>query len=216
MKTSVKFFAVALMCFLTLNSVSQGIVIKGGLNLSKWVNFHHDYEDLKRTTGFQAGLLFETPINDKGLVLAPGVFISSKGARDEYNYNEYSSKSSLCLYYLEVPVLFKRYFFIGKVRCFGGIGPFVGFATHGKYKWEETWMGETESDTETISWDDLDGMNRFELGALATLGVELRQFQLAIDYSNGLLHFGEDVAQDEQFLNSVISFTAAYRIPRNK
>ncbi len=219
MKNSAKIITAALLCMITKTTMAQGIVVQGGFNLSNMVDLYNgESADLKIKPGFHVGIWYDVPINDKGLVFAPGIFYTTKGARDEYNVNLFFSgnmsvKESIQMNYIEIPLVLKRYFKLGNVLGYAGGGLFISYLTHATYKWDQDLNGENYSGKEKL---ELDMLNRFETGAILVAGVEINQILLGLQYSLGLANFGGEAELGDQLHSSVFSITAAYRISLKK
>ena len=141
MKTTSTFFLVVLISFLPLVSFSQIFGVKAGLNLSKMI-LKDDDIDLTDEFDLKPGLLIgptvEFPLT-QDLTLESGILLSSKGIKDSfketYQGGYYESTTTLNLWYIDIPILFKWNFQINeKTNLFPAIGPYVGIGVQGQSK----------------------------------------------------------------------------------
>ena len=218
MKNLVKTSALALFCAFAMQTMAQGFLVQGGLNLSQLnvkVDGDVDKEGRKFQPGFQVGILYEVPTRSDNLVFVPGVLLSTKGTKikiEEDIFGEtLKATSKINLYYLEMPLTVRYYFDAGSARMYFAAGPYVALGLVGNVKFEMSFMGESESDSDDIEWGE-DGFNRFDAGLIGGIGVEFGQFQVGAQYGFGLVNMLTDGDSENSIKNSVISILLAYRI----
>ncbi len=162
------------------------IGIKGGVNFADMTyepkNETEGTPDANSLTSFHAGIIVDLPLV-QGLALQPGVMLSGKGSKVEYNssaFGRYTAKVNPL--YIEVPVnlLFKPAIGAGTHLYFGA-GPYFGFGVGGKasYSYENTPIGDGYAD-HSLNYgnDNGDDLKATDVGANILAGFE---------FSNGLL-----------------------------
>jgi len=199
--------------------IAQTIRARAGLNLSKMLvknddDTWSDDEEYKMLPGFHLGATAEFPINDM-FSFETGLLFSTKGikAKDEDGDYEYVNKLSLS--YLEIPLTGKAAFDIGGAKIYGVFGPYVGIGLFGKYKWEETYNGDTDKDDENVDWgsdEDKDDYKRLDFGLSIGAGVEIDALQIGINYGLGLANVSPYSDNGYREKHRVFGITVGYTL----
>jgi len=172
----------------------QEISIRGGYNLSK-ISFKQEnrkIEGVQNNPGFNAGPIIAFPLKGR-LSLEAGLLFTSKGFQqkgvDPSGTLYYSFRRDM--YYLEVPVLMKGSFTVGKVELFGMLGPYVAYGLYG-YD-HTTGTGEYSSAVEktSVKWgnDEYYKLDRLDYGPKFGAGININKFQLGVSYGLGLKNY---------------------------
>lgn len=206
-----------LIAFLSFSASSnaQSFGLKGGLNMSNIAMSEdgEDFdEDFKYTPGFHFGPMVEIPFSDNFSIEA-ALLATTKGAqlKEEEMGFDYSMK--LFLLYVDVPVLAKVSFGVGPAKVYAAVGPYVGGGIMGKSKYEVSYGGETESETEDIVWgtgEDAD-LKRLDYGVSAGAGVEFGALQLGVSYGYGLANVSPESEGDVNVNHRVLGLSLGYR-----
>ncbi len=207
MKNVFRIFVLTLM-FIAINGnlSAQKLYVKGGLNFSNMLLKADDEnlsDELKSRTAYHVGLAAEFPIS-KIYSFETGLLLSAKG----FKMSEGDFESKMDLTYLDIPLTAKATFDVGSVKVFGLFGPYVGVGLSGKFK--QTFDGETE--TEDVNWgsDDDSDMKRIDFGLTAGAGIEIKAFQIGLNYSLGLANLNPE-SDDMTLKNRVLGISVAYR-----
>ncbi len=112
MKKILLLAALGIFSFNTVQSQEIGFGIKGGLNLSNLSIKQDDVSKPDSRTSFHIGGLVEIPISGK-FSIQPELLFSMQGAQEEesetYMGQTYSSKTTLKLNYINLPIMAKYY-----------------------------------------------------------------------------------------------------------
>lgn len=155
----------------------------------------------KRITGGQIGVTFQGGIT-QGLSVVAETYFIMKGGTLKNNNPLTTSKSTLRLYQMEMPVLARLHF--GKFYV--NSGPYIGYVLGGRIKSEGS---ETiPASSKPISFDNTaGGFKRWDMGVQAGAGYvfQLKKASLALDlrYGYGLAN----VSRDEERYNRVLNFS---------
>lgn len=136
----------------------------------------------------------------------PGVYITSKGGKVSESESGVSYKSTVSLYYLELPLRASaKLALTDDINVRALFGPSIGVALSGKEKMEQTANGQTQSKEGDI-FDD-DDSSRFHFGLDFGAGVEYRQLYFGLGYDLGLssLYSG-----DGSWTNSTFGLSVGY------
>jgi len=212
MKNRIKLFLVGVLTILVTASYAQNYIIKGGLNLSNMV-FKDDErtysQDLKMNTGFNVGATIELPVDDH-FSFETGLILSTKGYMLE---GDETFKSSLDLYYLDIPITWKGYLNVGEAKVYGVLGPYIGIGLSGTDKLTITYDGQSETIKEKIEWGSVgaeDDFERMDLGMIFGGGLEFKKVQLGVSYSLGLTSILPYQGYDRVVKNRVLSISMGY------
>ena len=216
MKNLIKFLIAAVMFAMATESFAQTFGVKGGLNLSTAVIKDNDDtydDDLKMKPGFNLGATVEFPINETFSV-ATGLLLSNKGTKEEYSESDYHFKEVLSLYYFDIPITGKATYDLGGTKIYGIFGPCIGVGLSGKWKTEETFNGETDTQTETLQWgsdSENDHLKRLDFGLLFGGGVEISSFQIELSYNLGLANISSYTGDGFKINSRVLALSLGYK-----
>ena len=191
MKKITGILLLAFFCCMAAESSAQILGIRAGLNVANVVMDDEMFDDeLKSKGGLLAGITAEFPLTE-AISFETGALLSTKGFKLEYEETwggeTFSGKWSSNPIYIDVPLTAKLYFDLGGARLFGKVGPYVGIGVGGDYKYEMSYDGETESESEKIEWggDDAD-YERLDYGLLLGAGLDLGVIEAGASYGYGL------------------------------
>jgi len=213
MKLLLRLFVLIAFLSFSASSNAQSFGLKGGLNMANIVMSEdgEDFdEDFKYTPGFHFGPVVEIPFSDNFSIEA-ALLATTKGAQlsEEEMGFEYSMK--LFLLYVDVPVLAKVSFGVGSAKVYAAVGPYVGAGLMGKTKYEASYGGETESETEDIEWGDDGDLKRLDYGLSAGAGVEFGALQLGVSYGYGLANVSPEEDSEVKVNHRVLGVSLGYR-----
>jgi len=219
MKNVYKLFVVLFLLSLTAQTFAQPTFgIKGGLNFANMVVKDDDdtySDDFKMKLGFHIGGTAEFVINEK-FSFEPALMLSTKGFKisedgEEDGY-EWEETMKVNLMYLDIPLNVKAYFDAGGTKVYGLFGPYIGMGLSGKYKWEETWDGETDTDTEDVEWGSDDGqVKRLDFGLTIGAGLNIKGIEVGLSYALGLANLSNDSDGGYKENHRVLLISAAYK-----
>lgn len=191
--------------------VSYGI--KAGLNLGKYSNVDEDEKDyVKMNPSFYVTGFADIPVAPS-FSIQPGISLQGKGAKSKWSEDGDSETFSTNVMSIEIPVNAVYSIPAGPGSVFLGAGPYVGYAVSGKYKWEEKYDGETESDDEKIDFSGDDKtMKPFDAGINFLAGYKLANgFLINAGYGLGLTNLSPSDNSDFKFSNRVLSFGVGFQ-----
>lgn len=205
---------IALLSF-SASSYAQNIWLKGGANLANMVIKEGDEtlsDELKYNLGLHFGPVLEFPLSDNFSIEA-GLLGTLKGTKMEEEEMGFDYSMKLYLLYVDVPVMAKVGFSAGGAKIYAAVGPYVGAGVLGKSKYEVSYGGETESETEDIEWgsDEESDFKRLDYGVSAGAGVEFGPLQVGATYGYGLANISPSGEGDEVVNNRVLSVSLGYR-----
>ncbi len=215
MKAVVKFLLLFFAMIVSAQSMAQTFGIRAGLNMSNMLMKNDEgttSEDFKMNPGFHAGPVMEISLNDM-FSFETGIMVETKGFRVSQESNEFEYSGKLNLLYADVPITAKAKFTVGEAKIFGMLGPYVGVGLKGKSKYEITFGGETEIETEVVEWGgdpENDDFKRIDLGAVAGAGVEISSIRLSVSYGYGLANITSYTEGGNKVKNRMLSFSAGY------
>ncbi len=136
---------VALMVF-SFTVSAQTIIPKIGFSVSKIASSEADEDsEIKSKLGLMLGAAVEIPIKNS-FSLQPEILYIQKGVKSSASEDDFSYEYKETVNYLEIPVLFKVSFGEG-TKFYVNAGPSLAFAIGGKWTSEESFDGDTESDS---------------------------------------------------------------------
>ncbi|MDP2722630.1 MAG: porin family protein [Bacteroidales bacterium] len=219
MKKLITFIAVVVLFTMNVESFAQTFGVRAGLNLTNMLAKDDDEtysDDYKTKVGFQIGGTAEFEITEM-FSFETGLFLSNKGFRINKEGTEYGEpykfKSTWNLYYIEIPLTAKATFDLGNQRIYGIFGPSIGIGLSGKDKAKTTYMGESDTNTETVDWgtgEDND-LKRFDFGWIIGAGVEYQAFSAGLSYNLGLANIAATTDGGYKVKNRVFAITVGYR-----
>lgn len=211
---------VLLICFST-TSFSQIFGLKAGSNLSKMV-VKDDQMDLSDDFQLKPGLLFGPTVDFplcQPLSLETGIMLSSKGFKDTYEESYqggfYESKTTLNLWYIDIPILFKWNIPINdEFSIYPALGPYISIGIKGKSKYESKSNYGDESGSSDIEWgtdEESDMLRRFDAGIMFGGGIEYKAFQLSVYYNLGIANISAYTEEGTTIKNNVLQIALGYR-----
>lgn len=174
-----------------------------GLGMSTWMGNGSDGSNPMFNP--KVGVGIDVPLS--GLVsFQTGLTWASKGA----SYKMEGYKTKVNQNYLEMPLL--AAFHVGTASNFDMVftaGPYLAYGVNGKTDWE--------IDDLTMSWDsfgdskiegkEIDGLNRFDAGIQAGVGLDFKRWTVGLDGEFGLCRIsGSDTPRNLAFF-----FTVGYK-----
>jgi len=208
MKKTVKFLVVIIISMYSVQAIAQSFGVIAGLNLSKMLVKDNDdtYDDnMKMNPGFHVGGTVNLPFSDM-FSLESALLISTKGVK----YKDGNFTSSINLFYIDLPVMFKALFDVGGVGIYGKVGPYVGVGLSGKMKYDD----DGDKETETIKWGsdkEKDDFKRLDYGLAVGAGVEINALQIGIGYDLGLANISLYSDDGYKVNNRVFKISLGYR-----
>ena len=182
-------------------------------------------DEVDRLTRYHAGFLATVPLS-RSWAFQPGAVFANRGAKTElYLSNNVTTdnyyKLKTRVHYIEVPlnILFRRQVNPG-VALFIGAGPYMAVAVGGTNGGERRVSGNSSHFEQGIEFtnrftgEDLyqpvSTMERFDYGANAVAGAELKRFMLRFQYGYGLADVFADEAVDMK--NRFFSMSLGFRL----
>ena len=201
-------------------SFAQRFAVIGGMNLSNMLVKDDDEtysKDFKLKPGFHVGITVQIP--KSGLVsFETGLIFSQKGflSKEENTYQgeQYTYKSTITLYYLDIPLLVKFSFEVGDVIIFAEAGPYLGIGLTGNMKTKYTYPGGEDKESDKIEWgsDEDDFFKRLDYGLTFGAGVVLfKALQFGLYYDLGLANISTYSDDGTKIKNRVIKISVGYR-----
>jgi len=217
MKRLVKLILAVFFVLFSIQNYAQGLIIKGGFNLSdmsindKTEEFNPDITSIP---GFHFGLTTEIPLNNY-LIFEPGLLLSSKGAEAEIlEVMGYGMNYKLYLLYLDIPLNFKVVYPLDdNFKIFGSVGPYAGIGLYGLAQLTYRDGSYEETDEEEISWGsdpDEDDIRRFDTGISFGAGFEYKSVIIGAYYDLGLANIAAN-RENMTMKNRVWKFSIGYR-----
>ena len=213
MKKRVFYFIAIFLVLFSLNTTAQiKIGAKAGLNLANAAV--EGLKDTKSKIGIHIGGIAELEIAD-ALSAQVGLLLSQKGYKVEESGTDfgisYSSEEKASLFYLDIPLTAMYKYELSDFSIYGKGGFNIGMGLSGKYSWEDTYDGDTDSGDDSIEWGSGvdDHLKRLELGFILGAGVEFNEnIQVGLSYNIGL---NDISAQDgSEIKNRVFAITVSY------
>ena len=215
MKNAITLFFMVILLTMATALNAQKLGVKAGLNLSNILikdNFDTYTDNNKLSPGFNAGVTVE--FSSVGIFgFETGLMLMTKGFRYEEKGADYNFSEKANVYYIDVPITAKATFDVGGPKIYALLGPFVGVGITGKYKWDDTYMGYTDSGTETVTWGsdaDNDDFKRLDYGIIGGAGAQINSIKLEITYGLGLANISAYTEDGFMLKNRVISLSVGY------
>ena len=221
MEKLTKLLIVVLIIASVSESYAQSFGIKAGFNLSNMLIKDDDetYSDeYKMKPGFHVGAIVQFPIT--GIFsFETGLLLSTKGLKSEteetFDGETIKYKGTMILYYIDIPLMAKLTFDVGKVSVFGELGPYLSFGLSGKLKTEFSYKGDTDSDSEDIEWGsdkENDMLKRLDYGLTAGVGIVIiNTVQLGLAYDLGLANISTITEGGSNIKNRVFRISVGYK-----
>lgn len=204
-----------------LTSNAQGIGLRGGVNFQN-INGKDFFGDKLENTlvpGFNAGIIAELPIVPD-YFFQTGVLYSTKGAKSEDSFLGQQLTNQVMLGYLEVPVHFLHKPLLGNGHLILGLGPYIGYALHGKVTLEVAGKDEDFNITfqKKVGPSDSEDefyFRRFDAGANLFAGYEFASgLSFQLNTQLGLLNINpdyEDENNESKWNNTGFGLSLGYR-----
>lgn len=173
------------------------------------------------TAGFVFGAVANIGINEM-FSIQPELLYSQQGVMQEMSADffgvAFKVKARTRLNYINLPVLAKVSFGPENIKGFVTAGPTFGYLLGGNVKSEVEAGGQTEEETQDLSDDDLENMNRMDIGLSFGAGVALGagpgNLNIDLRYGLGLSDInkidGPKPDNYEAAKNGVFSISVAY------
>lgn len=172
----------------------------------------------KHKLGFHAGAYFDYVISKdrrQELIFETGLLFDSKGAQQEFQISDYSSKEITSLYYIDVPFYIQyRYRFRNLNKIYAGIGPYAGLGLFGNTVTTQTLAGESNEIQHKIKWgsdDENDDLKRFDYGVSARAGFHFDSgLDVSASYDYGIpsiASMGENIKMRSRVLRVSLGYT---------
>ncbi|KAA9331608.1 PorT family protein [Hymenobacter busanensis] len=189
----------------TSSAQAQGIRfgVKAGVNYSNLAGDLTDEDRYESKIGPHAGVLANFDVTGDGFFsIQPEVLYSQKGF--QYNDTEFTIGNTKYKYsgkvnynYIDVPIMLK----INADGPFFEIGPQVGYLLSVSDNVKSTVNGQTTTNTST--YNNLDNVQRTELGYVAGVGYQASSGpMIGLRYNGGLSKYGKDNAPNNDFNNA--------------
>ncbi len=172
------------------SSVQFGI--RAGMNVSN-IKEKYSYwgesesEKTNALVGYHIGFIVDVPLYKNYFYIQPGLYLTQKGGKYKENYGSNEKyEEKLNPTYLEIPILFSGRYTFGIAQLQLNFGPYLACGLFGKDKYEDTYNGKKETDSENFFGGD-DGFKRFDVGLSLGAGVLLsRHYYIGFQYEFGL------------------------------
>ncbi len=211
MKKLMKISLIAFLCLIGVNSFGQTFGVRGGLNFANMMIEDWGFGDKKMNPGFHLGATVAMPYTD-AISFESGLMLSTKGLRVSETDGDDKYTVSINNYYLDIPVKVKYSAAVNEnMKFFGEVGPYIGLALSGKYKYKETIDGDTSTETDEIQFgtnDEEDDFKRLDYGITLGGGVNVGIVEVGIHFDLGLANIS--AYEDDAAKNRVMRFSVAY------
>jgi hypothetical protein len=162
--------------------------IKAGANMSNFTtNTTEIVDQIKASSNYQFGILFQIPIVGNFVKIQPEILYSVKGSEmnDANFYEKYgSSDIKIKTQNIEVPVNLQVGLSLGFARAYVQAGPYFSYLSGGDVSLDATSFKEFADDF---------SFNKVDYGVGFGAGAELLGFQLALRYDLGFNPIGADI-----------------------
>jgi hypothetical protein len=214
MKKGIKFLIVVLMLGWGISAFAQVTFgVRAGFNLSSMVSKDDQYNyanemNYKMKPGFNVGPTLELPFG-KMFSFETALLFTTLGVKDEYDYGGGSSKETLSLLYLQLPLTAKATFDVGGLKVYADLGPYLGCGLSGKWK-------SDKYDDEDVKWGTSteDHYKRFDFGLHLGASVGISAFEIGLTYDLGLSNIASDTQDGYKEMNRVLALNLGYKIGR--
>lgn len=110
-----------------------------------------------------------------------------KGTQYKYSYSGYSGKDKLSVFYLQLPILLAYNFAVIQAYTFSAMfGPYFSAGLFGKYKYENTYDGNTESGSDKLKFGKDNNLRGADFGLIFGLMVLRDIYTFRVAYQMGL------------------------------
>jgi outer membrane immunogenic protein len=170
MKHIAKLLITALFLFLYFPFLQAqvGVGVRGGINiataeLEEKINDDWETEMKDYIVGGISGLMLEFGLTER-YALQAELYYVQKGYKTSLTVENVKRDFTTRLNYIELPILFKGKFGPGRFKFNAMLGPSFAYGFNGKFK-----TGSNEADIDF----DKDNVNRWDIGALLSLGASM-------------------------------------------
>lgn len=206
------------------SAFAQTIRVNAGLNISSIAAKDpqgNTPSDWKSALGFHIGGAVVFPLTEM-LSFEPGIQLTTKGRIIDQDVplpfpstGTYNIKSTLKLYYIDIPLNLRATYSIGNIKLFGTFGPYVGMGISGKVKTKVTgFPGSSNPADMKIKWGsgNSDDLKRLDYGINIGAGAEMKSFSIGFSYGYGFADIFANPSGDESAKNRVIQVSLGYTI----
>tara|TARA_R110002050_G_scaffold274159_1_gene418484 strand:+ start:2189 stop:2833 length:645 start_codon:yes stop_codon:yes gene_type:complete len=167
-------------------------------------------EGLKAKPGFHIGASTNIKIA-KNLNFQPGLSFQSKGTKEDISNFGFSQKTSVNLYYLEIPLNLVGNFEINKkLSVYVSAGPYIGFGLSGNSESVINVLGVVESTDEKIVWGT--NFERLDFGLGLGTGLKYQNYLIGLSYDYGFANIAADPPAGNYARNTVFRLSIGYTI----
>ena len=179
--------------------------VRVGANFAKQYYMEDVGADNDFRTGFQAGIATDINIV-RSFSLNSGVFYTQKGYKTEYSDYRGSVSSRNNAQYIEVPLLASyRVELSDAAQLQLNLGPYFAFGIAGKLDVTNTFPNGTSYSID--SFDEYDGMKKFDSGVSVGFAMTYSQIYAGISYERSLMNVSNTT---EKYQNGSISMVIGY------
>ncbi|NBB89006.1 MAG: outer membrane beta-barrel protein [Bacteroidetes bacterium] len=204
-----------------VSSQSVSFNFRGGLNLTNVSFDGPNTQNTSSLTGFHLGAFAELPFSTK-FGLETGLLLQNKGyktpfeadflAENQIDTISVAGDRTIRLLYLDVPILFKGRFEIGKMNFIASAGPYFGFGLNGTDFYEYLFEGEPDEQESVIDWGNNGDFKSVDYGVMATVGVEFSGAIISASYMQGLANIEAGNPEEYTIQHQVISLSLGFRL----
>jgi len=224
MKKLMKTMMLIISITLSASSYAQTFNIRAGFNLAKMeIGIPDDFEENYKP-GFHIGVTKDIPISEK-FFFETGVLLSNKGNKivvifdPAFSTQEddlIKSTGITDLYYLNFPLVLKRYINIKQSKVYISGGGYMAVGLFGKLiNKASVRNGEVINRKDNIDWGNephVDAFQRFDSGLHLGLGVSVKNIEIGINYNLGILNISASSSRGFTAKNRVLALSMAYKL----
>lgn len=219
MKRITKYLLLGVIGLFSLNSYSQILGFKGGINHND-VLFENETGIVSNATnmtlqGFHFGATIDNPLSES-LSLEMGLMLSLKGYKIDELLDGITVRNKTNLYYIDIPVAFKYAFGLGRnSNWYLAAGPVFDIGVGGNYMTVYDWSGSRQVEKEKVEWGNEEGqIQRLDFGLTFGGGVEFDAWQIGVYYDLGLSDISSDATPDNTLKNRVWKLSLGYKFDK--
>lgn len=192
--------------------------VEGGLTLfnqrfSYEGEANNDNNNIK--PGFQLAATVLYPVMDALFILAMLEF-TMKGTIYKFSSGNYSSTDRLSIFYLQFPILLAYTFAtIQEYTLMALFGPYFSLGLWGKYNYEYTSDGQSDSGSDKLEWGKENDLRRADVGLIFGAMVVRGLWTFRVAYQLGLKNVHPIVDSESGRYNRGLSLTIGRRFTCN-
>ena len=219
MRNTTKQLILFVLITLSTEAFTQNPGVKAGLNLST-IHYKNGNSNIKLNPGFHVGVTAELPIDDI-FTFNPELLLTSKGHIYDPKEEDVGGGQTIDLmekdnlYYLEIPLIAKTTFKIGKNKIYFNLGPYLSIGLFGNIVNESKSSIEfaNSSSKTKITWggENYSSYNRLDYGITFGGGFEIKDFRIGLSYDLGLAQTIPNTINDTKITNRVIGISVGYK-----